>query len=118
MKTYPDETATPSFPLALPCILLIEGNEGIASLLSTILTEELHCETVNAPTARAAVQTLHDLKPALLVINQHLPDGDGIEFYDSLHANPSFATLPAILLSTNRQECLDRIEARQLHCHS
>ena len=114
MKSYPDETVT-SFPLALPYILLIEGDEGIASLLHTVLTEELNWQTLRTSTARAALQTMHDLKPALLVMNHHLPDGDGIDLYDSLHAKPSFATIPALLLSTNSEECFDRIEGRQLH---
>src|SRR4051812_33826999 len=49
---------------------------------------------------------------ALVVLDVVLPDGDGVELLGEIRANPSLATLPVLLLSTEA-EVKDRI--RGLH---
>ncbi|HEV7554851.1 MAG TPA: response regulator, partial [Kofleriaceae bacterium] len=45
---------------------------------------------------------------ALGILDVRLPDGDGVEFLEELRAEPAFAELPIVMLSTEA-EVKDRI---------
>lgn len=108
------DTTSASSPNRMPYVLLLAGNEDIALLLHTALAQELHWGTLKAFTAQQALHIVSVFKPDLFVIDQHLPDSDGIDLYDQLHANPALRNIPTLILSTTIEECRDRIEQRQL----
>src|SRR5439155_26623836 len=59
----------------------------------------------NLTDARSA---LHDHTIALAILDVLLPDGDGVEFLQELRADPRYAELPVLMLSTEA-EVKDRI---------
>jgi CheY-like chemotaxis protein len=68
--------------------------------------------------ARNTTEALHfvkHIKPSLFILDYRLPNMNGIELYDQLHAIPELEKIPAIIISGIASEQLTRdIESRKL----
>ncbi|HVB75855.1 MAG TPA: response regulator [Ktedonobacteraceae bacterium] len=97
-------------------ILLVESDSDLALLLNQLISEEmgLHCLTVT--TCFAALKITNVLTPSLFLLNEYLPDGDGITLYDRLHSRNDLAKVPAIIMSTLSGTCQQKVAARHLTC--
>lgn len=81
-------------------ILVIEDNADFAAILETVLRlwgyNIQHYDTLAG--GRAALKRL---RPAMLILDGQLPDGDGIDLYRELRKGTATHKLPILLLSVS-----------------
>lgn len=95
-------------------ILAVEDDARNAALLRAILGPAGYDLTIAASLAeaRAAVGTK---KPALVLLDRHLPDGDGLTLARELRASEMTAGIPILLVSASVLP-VDRIAAEEAGC--
>ncbi len=82
----------------MPHILIIEDDQAIAELLTDILADEGY--TVHhAANGRDALTMLEQERPALILCDLMLPLLSGWEVCRWLQANPTYRSVPLILMS-------------------
>ncbi len=82
----------------MPHILIIEDDQAIAELLTDILAEDGY--TVHhAANGRDALTMLEQERPALILCDLMLPLVSGWEVCRWLHANPTYRSIPLVLMS-------------------
>ena len=83
-----------------PLILAVEDEPRNAALLEAILTRagyRLHVtERISA-----ARQWLADRAPDLVLLDRHLPDGDGLDLIPEIKSSPHLASVPILLVSAS-----------------
>ena len=89
-------------------VLIIEDDHIMRKMLSRILTPEYECiQTVNASAGlRACVKE----KPDLVLLDVHLPDGNGIEVCRKIKADASLRHIPVIILTGEASSIENRVE--------
>jgi DNA-binding response OmpR family regulator len=85
-------------------ILVVEDNAAIGAFLLEAIYLETPYQAVLATRGQQALEFARQVKPVLFILNYYLPDLDGIELYDRLHAIKGFADIPAIMLSADLPE--------------
>jgi CheY-like chemotaxis protein len=95
-------------------ILIVESDPILAQLLCLVLSDERRYTCFAASNCLSALKFATFSRPDLLLLNTHLPDGDGIALYDCLHAKKCLAAVPAVILSTQLPYYQNEIDARQL----
>jgi len=80
-------------------ILIVEDDAGSADVFVSILTE-YGCEVRVAADADAAWREIERRPPAALLVDLHLPTGDGTEFVRRLRAS-RYANVPAALMTAD-----------------
>lgn len=105
-------------PIELPYVLVVESDDNLTAMLKKVLLTEMHMQAMFATTATTAITLTKAVKPLLFLINQRLPDSDGIILHDRLHQNQLFQNVPTIILSTDVTECEHRQGKRHLTCLS
>jgi CheY-like chemotaxis protein len=95
-------------------ILAVEDEARNAALLRAILGPAGYDLTVAASLAeaRAAVSTK---TPALVLLDRHLPDGDGLSLARELRASEATAAVPILLVSASVLP-VDRTAAEEAGC--
>lgn len=85
-------------PLAGRRVLVVGSSETEIATIGQMLAEE---NLVLLPTSdsRAALASAPEVLPDLAIIDEHLPDGDGMELIRSLRAQPELSDLPVIMLT-------------------
>ena len=81
-------------------ILAVEDEPRNAALLEAILTRagyRLHV----AEELGAARRWLADGAPDLVLLDRHLPDGDGLDLIPEIKATPRLASVPILLVSAS-----------------
>ena len=58
--------------------------------------------------------TLRSMKPQLLLLDYSLPDMNGIQLYDRLHARKDLEAVPALIVGASLKEGEDAIKQRGL----
>jgi two-component system cell cycle response regulator DivK len=84
----------------LPLILAVEDEPRNAALLEAILSRagyRLHIAD-NVGRARA---WLADGSPDLVLLDRHLPDGDGLDLIPEIKSSPRLADVPILLVSAS-----------------
>ncbi len=79
-------------------ILVIEDDASIGELLVDVLSETSY-QTFLVSNGFQALQLVNSVKPALVITDYRLPNMDGIELYDRLHARQDLADMPTIIMS-------------------
>jgi two-component system response regulator PilR (NtrC family)/two-component system KDP operon response regulator KdpE len=83
-------------------ILIIEDDPDIQVLLTTYLRNADYQVSI-APTLALGVERLTQLSPALVLLDIHLPDGNGLELL------PQLATdAPPVVMLTAESSCLEQ----------
>ena len=82
-------------------ILVVEDDRDIGEFLDLALTQETPYHALLVADGFQALRVVREIKPDLLILDYHLPNMDGIELYDHLHATKGLEDTPAILLSAN-----------------
>jgi CheY-like chemotaxis protein len=99
-------------------LLLVEDNPDDAMILRRALGELGVAERlIHASSAEDALAFLHSAageKPALILLDLHLPGMDGVEFLRTVKSDPSFPPLPVVVLTTS-QERRDILQSFDLH---
>lgn len=97
-----------------PPILAIEDEPRNAALLRAILAPAGYALTVAATLAEARTWLL-DRTPALVLLDRHLPDGDGLDLARELRASATTGGIPILLVSASVLP-IDRAAAEEAGC--
>ena len=95
-------------------ILLVEDDPNIGSFLMEAIAQETPYRAIVASDSNAALKLVRHFTPCLFILDYGLPGMNGIELYDRLHLNLELASIPAILITANRQVPQQQIQQRQL----
>lgn len=88
-------------------ILVTEDDKLNAEMLKAAFQEDGHIVHIAASIAECR-KALKAGKPDIIVLDRGLPDGDGLQLCLDLKGDPSFKTIPVIML-TGKAEVTDRI---------
>lgn len=92
-------------------ILIVEDNEKNRRLLRDVL-EVRSYETLETNTGEEGLRLALEQKPALVLLDIHLPGIDGIETFQRLRADPATAAIPVIAVTASAMpDDRDRIKA-------
>jgi two-component system, OmpR family, KDP operon response regulator KdpE len=91
---------------AKPVVLVVEDEPLIRQFVRRALTSE-GFEVVEADTIRAALAQASSSRPALVLLDLGLPDGDGMDFIRELRG---WSEIPVIVLSARTTET-DKVQA-------
>jgi len=93
---------TESFPrrgASLPTlILLVEDDPTNAELFTLLLAHEMPYHVFWATNGLAALHFTKHVKPRLFLLDYYLPDMNGIQLYDRLHARKELEAVPALIM--------------------
>lgn len=88
-----------------PVILVVEDDEATGQIIQLAISQETSYTSELVISGKDALNSLYQYKPDLLIIDYRLPDMTGIELYDRLQTDPSWKSIPALLVSaTDRRE--------------
>ena len=87
-------------PLATPAtrILAIDDDADFLSYLGDSLRGEGR-EIISATTAQDGLRLAREHSPALILLDVHLPDGDGFDLLQSLKSDPLTSNIPTIIVT-------------------
>ncbi len=88
-------------PVASGDVLYVEDDRVNALLMAAVLGGRPQVRLRIANTAAEAVQAARQKAPDLLLLDRHLPDGDGMELLSQLRALPGMADVPAVMVSAS-----------------
>jgi CheY-like chemotaxis protein len=95
-------------------ILIVEDDEDVGAFLVTAILQETLYHPILVTDGFAALKTVHDLKPDLVILDYQLPRMNGIEVYDQLRARPELADVPALLMTAGLGMPRHALEKRRL----
>lgn len=82
-------------------ILIVEDEESLLKLESILLTSKGY-EVKGVPNGLAALQSLSELKPDLILLDVMLPEIDGFEVCRRIKENPDTTHIPIIMLTAKK----------------
>lgn len=97
-----------------PRILAVEDEPRNAALLRAILAPAGYALTIAATLAEARASLLAGA-PALVLLDRHLPDGDGLDLARELQASTATDAIPVLLVSASVLP-IDRAAAEEAGC--
>jgi two-component system phosphate regulon response regulator OmpR len=100
-------------PLGAP-ILAVEDEVRNGALLRAILVPAGYDLTIAASLAEARAALL-ETTPAIVLLDRHLPDGDGLDLARDLRASAATAAIPILLVSASVLP-VDRVAAEEAGC--
>ena len=99
---------------AVKTVFIVEDDEAIGELLVQTIEQETSYQAVLASDGFQALKMLRTVKPDVLILDYGLPDMNGIEFYDTIHAVKALNHLPVLIVSAETARIQKEIKARQL----
>lgn len=94
-------TASVTTELATRVILYVEDNRANMALLQGIVDRRHGCRLVGAPTLDAARASLRESLPDAIVLDLHLPDGQGQELLEELRSTGATRHIPVVVLTAD-----------------
>lgn len=85
-------------------ILVVEADADIGSHLLEALSQKASYQVVLLTHSLQALQVARSIKPDLFILNYHLPEINGRELYDQLHAIKGLKHVPAIMVGADLPE--------------
>ena len=101
-------------PTAVKTVFIVEDDEAIGTLLVQVIEQETSYQAVLAPDGFQALKMLRTVKPDVLILDYGLPDMNGLEFYDTIHAVKSLKHLPVLIISAQTARIQTEVKARHL----
>ena len=83
-----------------PLVLNVDDRPANLYLRDRILREHGFI-VANADTVRKAIEAARQLRPQLILLDVHLPDGDGRELCQKMKSDPEFRSIPIVLISAS-----------------
>lgn len=93
-------------------ILVIEDDASVGACLVEIITQETPYMAFLVTEAHHALAILKEIKPDIIVLDYLLPNMNGIDLYDYLHAHKPLKDIPVIMISANLPQ--EEVNRRQL----
>jgi DNA-binding response OmpR family regulator len=85
-------------------ILVVEADAEIGSLLLEALSQKTSYQMILLTHSLQALEVARGIKPDLFILNYHLPQVNGIELYDRLHAIKGLKHVPTIMVAADLPE--------------
>ena len=95
-------------------ILIVEDDAAIGEFLVQAIQQETSHQAVLAPDGFQALEVLRTLIPDLFILDYNLPDMNGLELYDTIHAVKVLEHLPVVIVSAEATRIQKEVNARQL----
>jgi two-component system cell cycle response regulator DivK len=86
--------------MANELILIIEDNEKNRKLVRDVLQFKSY-QTLESETAEEGIRLAREQKPALVLMDFHLPGMNGIEAFKVLRADPQTSSIPVIAVTAS-----------------
>jgi CheY-like chemotaxis protein len=98
MADYQDE-AFKGKHIAAKTILIVEDDTAFGDFLCNALEQETPHQTLCVPDGLQALDVVKEVTPDLIILDYYLPNMNGIELYDRLHAINGLEHVPTIMTS-------------------
>jgi CheY-like chemotaxis protein len=92
-------------------LLYIEDDDNNISLVKALLRRRPQIELLVAMNGRDGIQAAIDKQPALILLDNRLPDATGSEILKELAAAPATAAIPVVILSSDSDEFIAQLVA-------
>jgi two-component system chemotaxis response regulator CheY len=89
-------------------VLYIEDDAGSVRLVERVLRQRPDIELRVARTGQAGVQAALDLRPALILLDNRLPDASGLDVIRRLAADGVTLAIPVLILSGDTGQSITR----------
>jgi len=86
-----------------PLVLIAEDEPYIVESL-TFLVERAGFDVAIARDGAAAIQSVRNLRPAVMVLDIMLPEENGMEVLKTVKGNPELMSIPVLVLTARGQE--------------
>jgi DNA-binding response OmpR family regulator len=84
-----------------PCVLIVEDDEFIATLIADALEDETDCRTLILHDGSDAIRFLAEQSVDLLILDYQLPGANGIQVYDAMRSDPRTQHIPVLFITAN-----------------
>jgi PAS domain S-box-containing protein len=91
-------------PQAHGSVLYVEDDAVNAALMSAILGLRPQVSLLLAADCASAIRCVQQSTPDLVLLDMHLPDGNGIDLLTALRRVPGMQTVPAVMVSAGARE--------------
>jgi DNA-binding response OmpR family regulator len=95
-------------------IFIVEDDEAVGALLVQAIEQETSYQAVLASDGFQALKMLRTVKADMLLLDYGLPDMNGLELYDTIHAVKALERLPALIISAEAARIQKEVNARHL----
>jgi DNA-binding response OmpR family regulator len=99
---------------ATKMIFIVEDDEALGALLVQAIEQETPYQAVLASDGFQALKMLRTVQPDVLILDYGLPDMDGLELYDTIHAVKAMERLPVLIISAETGRIQKEVKARHL----
>ncbi|MDQ2714025.1 MAG: response regulator [Chloroflexota bacterium] len=83
----------------LQTILVVEDDESVGMFLVEAISQETSYCALLVSDGLQALRAVENIKPGLFILDYQLPNMNGIELYDRLHAMQGLEATPALMMS-------------------
>ena len=108
------DNSAPKHPTATKMIFIVEDDEAVGALLVQAIEQETPYQAVLTSDGFQALKLLRTVKPDVLLLDYGLPDINGLELYDTIHAVEAMERLPALIISAEAARIQKEVKARHL----
>jgi signal transduction histidine kinase/DNA-binding response OmpR family regulator len=92
-----------------PCrVLVVDDDASVRELLRRTFTKA-GWEVFEAENGREGIERLADVTPELILLDLMMPEVDGFEFLEAIHANDAMKRVPIIVLTSKTLTAEDRL---------
>ncbi len=96
MADYQDE-ASKSKQIVAKMILIVEDDTAFGTFLCNAIEQETPYQALCVRDSLQALGVVKEVTPDLIILDYHLPNMNGIELYDRLHAIDGLEAVPTIM---------------------
>ncbi len=92
-------------------LLYIEDQENNISLVEAMLRRRPQIKLHVAMNGRDGVRAAIDIRPGLILLDNHLPDATGSAIMQELASGPATAAIPVVIFSGDSDEVIEELLA-------
>jgi CheY-like chemotaxis protein len=81
-------------------VLVVDDNPDIARAMEKLL-RQAGLDAVSVTEPKVALKVLAEVKPSVIILDNMMPEMDGIEVLKAIRADPQFATVPVLIYSAD-----------------
>jgi DNA-binding response OmpR family regulator len=82
-------------------LLVVEDDEDISEFIAQVLQDKTSHAILGVSDAAQAFAAVSSITPSLFILDYQLPDMNGLELSDRLHAIEGLETVPTLMMSAN-----------------